>query len=110
MVGLLCPRVRVQDTSTNNPALDFMRYRRCVTIYRVKRRECLAAARPLPRPKRKLGFCPRFGIDFLDRFSFAVDYNFIPSSKLIELGNEARVANSYLGLHLGALCFIKKQN
>lgn len=60
--------------------------------------------------EKKIGFCPRIGIDFLGRFSFSVDYNFIPSSKVIEPGNTARVSNSYLGLHLGALCFVRKQD
>lgn len=64
----------------------------------------------LTAAETKVGFCPRIGIDFFDRFSLSVDYNFIPSSKVIEPGNEARVANSYLGLHLGALCFVGKQN
>lgn len=64
----------------------------------------------LTAAEKKVGFCPRIGIDLFDRISLSVDYNFIPSSSVIEPGNTARVSNSYLGLHLGALCFVKKQN
>ncbi|WKK82092.1 OmpW family outer membrane protein [Marivirga arenosa] len=57
----------------------------------------------------KIGFYPRIGFDW-GHFNINIDYNFIPSSSVEGVdvnGNAATfdVANSYLGIRLGAFIF-----
>jgi len=57
----------------------------------------------------KIGFYPRIGFD-LGHFNINIDYNFIPSSEIEGTdanGNPATfdVANSYLGIRIGAFIF-----
>lgn len=49
----------------------------------------------------KFGYYPRIGIEFR-RLTVSVDYNFIPSSPVIQPGFEGEVKNGYFGLHIGA--------
>lgn len=55
----------------------------------------------------KFGFYPRVGLEF-ERFVFSLDYNFIPSSPVIEPGYEGSTKNSCFGLHIGVNLFAKK--
>ncbi|HET8859420.1 hypothetical protein [Marivirga sp.] len=57
----------------------------------------------------KIGFYPRIGFDF-GHFNINIDYNFIPSSEIDGVdsnGDPATfdVANSYLGIRIGAFIF-----
>jgi hypothetical protein len=46
----------------------------------------------------KFGFYPRVGFDF-GHFTFAIDYNIIPSTKLVN--SDAEFKNSYIGFRIG---------
>ena len=67
----------------------------------------LSPGEAITEPETRFGFCPRVGAD-LRQFTIFVDYNFLPSTGLIDPTSNARIKNSYFGVHLGLHLNLKK--